>query len=129
MHRKDCQCPQCDPEMASLMKMNSQQYAGWLTLKTLRSADQLRAAEDVNRHEPPDPYEPHLRKLRAAQPAPVAHDDEARLRSMADFRDSVYGMAVTAQLQTAAALRPKTGDVFANPPDPYAEALRLRKET
>jgi len=83
-HRPDCQCPSCDPEMAAIMMMNPQQYAGWLDLTQSR----LRAAgaapvfrttggsEERRDHTPPDPWD--IAGLQAANRAPavIAHSNE-----------------------------------------------------
>jgi hypothetical protein len=47
---------------------------------------------------------------------------------MADFRASVYGLALEAQPRMTAAFTPQSHDVYANPPDAYEHALKaLRK--
>ena len=73
---------------------------------------------------PPDPYAAGLAKLRAAQGIPDAPDHTDALRAMADFRSRLREQTLTAGLE----LPPATGDIYANPPDPYAAAITKMKE-
>jgi hypothetical protein len=92
--------------MAAVMKMNTQQYAAWLRLNTLKTAAALKV---LHGHDAPPP----------------ADDTDAQLKSMADFRAQVYGLAATANLQLAAA----TSEIYSNPPDPYETGLaELRRQ-
>ena len=74
-----------------------------------------------------DPYGAGIAALRAATgvPEPTQPDDtDTQLRSMAAFREQVYGMARTANL----GITPATGDVYANPPDPDQPHLDARRK-
>ena len=69
-HRTDCRCPNCDPEMASVMRMNSQQYSGWLNLTQGRRPrasgrrEFRTVAARLNAHpKAPKPYSLALAKL------------------------------------------------------------------
>ena len=74
--RPDCQCPKCDPEMAAIMKMTPQQYAGWLTLNSAKTRRALgmavAAAAQPAANDPyaaPDAYAAGVAVLRAANAA------------------------------------------------------------
>jgi hypothetical protein len=146
-HASTCSgCPHCQADLASTLSMSPQNYARWLTETQRRQAQRagvgLRSATlrtNVHLEEepimstirdvstPPDPYREPLRRLRAAQGLPEPSTDDAALASMVRFRAQFY--ETTAVSRAAAATTPASGDVYANPPDPYSEAaLRAWRE-
>ena len=67
-----CHCPNCDSEMAAVMRMTPEQYSGWLTITQRRmvraaggSSFRTSAGERDVYLNPPDPYEADIAKLRA----------------------------------------------------------------
>jgi len=102
----DGSCPDCNPEYAAVMKMNTTDYAAWLTRGTEQRAAEL--------------------GIRVASMRVGVHatdDTDEQLASMAAFRRSFYDTAF-------AVLEPATSDVHMVPPDPYEAALeQLRKES
>jgi hypothetical protein len=131
--RPDCQCPNCDPEMAAIMRMTPEQHSGWLRLNAAKVQQQrvLRTAVPSNHDtEIPDGYAQGIAAMRAARATPQSIFEERykadRLRELEEeYADAERRPAPQpAPRLTAAEL------AAAEPPNGYQIALdKMRSES